>query len=80
MVSLFFACESTTSLSNEKTDTISHLGEWNNFQQVWLENTDTDQHRIEVAQKHPQYHLAISAHPSHEDSLILEASEGSFKM
>ena len=51
-------------------------GEWDNFQQVWLENTETDMHRVEVDQKHTHYHLVINEIPEQVDSLRIEITEG----
>ncbi len=31
-------------------------GEWNNFQQCWLENTSTDIHRVDAKEKHKHIH------------------------
>ncbi len=59
-----------------KATSMSNLeGEWDNFQQIWLENTNTDMHRIETDKKHKHYHLTISK-TNNKDGFQMEITEG----
>lgn len=64
---------STTSSSNVQ---VLPIGEWDNFQQVWLENTDTEMHRVKVQKKHRHYHLSIDSLAHTSDSLTITFSAG----
>ena len=39
-----------------------YIGEWDNFQQYWLENTEEEQHREVVETKHRHFVLRITKH------------------
>ena len=66
----------TTSTSSSSNVQVSPVGEWDNFQQVWLENTDTDMHRVKVEKKHRHYHLSIDSLADTPDSLSITFSAG----
>ena len=71
------SCQVPETSTEETKDTATlPIGEWDNFQQVWLENTDTDMHRVEVAQKHEHYHLAIDSLGQSKDSVLITFSSG----
>ncbi len=72
---VFAACkevEKKTDVLNEELS--EYAGEWDNFLQVWQENTADDIHRTEVDQKHKHYHLSISENEN--DSLYISISKG----
>lgn len=72
-----FGCQVQETSTDDSQDTAAlPIGEWDNFQQVWLENTDTDMHRVEVAQKHEHYHLAIDSLGQSKDSVLITFSSG----
>ncbi len=50
------------------------IGEWDNFQQYWLENTADDIHRLETNNKHRHLSLRIAA--ADGDQLKVEIREG----
>ncbi|MEO1485486.1 MAG: hypothetical protein AAFU57_07060 [Bacteroidota bacterium] len=51
-----------------------YIGEWDNFQQYWLENTEEDQHREEVETKHRHFVLKISM--DENGGLLINLYEG----
>lgn len=72
-----FSCQNQGSSDTASSEFVSlPIGEWDNFQQVWLENTDTDMHRVEVEQKHEHYHLAIDSLGQSKDSVLITFSSG----
>ncbi len=60
----------------EAEATSNPIGEWDNFQQVWLENTAADMHRVDTDKKHQHYHLKISKTGMVPDSISLEITQG----
>ncbi|MFP2995404.1 hypothetical protein ABN763_05820 [Spongiivirga sp. MCCC 1A20706] len=55
-------------------DQINLIGEWDNFQQYWLENTAEDMHRVETDDKHR--HLSLIIDSLNNDQLNIEVREG----
>lgn len=50
------------------------VGKWDNFQQYWLENTETDIHRVETDDKHR--HLSLKIEETNSGKLNVEIREG----
>lgn len=74
---LVVACKETISEPNpnpEMTETITLAGTWDNFQQYWLENTETDMHRTETDDKHR--HLSLNISEDENGHLQAEVREG----
>lgn len=77
LVLLFVGCKKEASPSVTVTKTEQTLvGEWDNFQQVWLENTDTELHRVAVEEKHAHYHLSITSDIEDANAVVMEIREG----
>ncbi|WP_350284620.1 hypothetical protein [uncultured Croceitalea sp.] len=77
MVMLVLACKKTVPEQNPNTDmteTNTLVGTWDNFQQYWLENTDTDMHRVETNDKHR--HLSLEISEDENGHLQAEIREG----
>ena len=51
-------------------------GSFDNFQQVWQENTQDALHRVTVPRKHRHYHLKISVDSAHPQLIRLAVYEG----
>ncbi len=65
LFALFNSCKEQTNLVTEKaSDVAVPEGHWDNFQQHWLENTETDMHRKETNDKHRHLSLTIEADAS----------------
>jgi len=45
--------------NSETTQAKNLVGTWDNFQQYWLENTETDIHRVKTDDKHRHFSLDI---------------------
>ncbi len=74
---LVFACKenNTTPQPIPKTaKTTSFIGTWDNFQQFWLENTETDMHRLETDDKHR--HLSMRVQENDNGGFSVELREG----
>lgn len=67
------AIEEIPKPQNENSTIIGH---WDNFQQYWLENTETEIHRVETNDKHR--HLSLDIREIEEDDKIIsiEVREG----
>ena len=66
---LFFACD-----SKKSTDDLGLLinqleGEFDNFQQAWQENTETDIHRADIEHKHERIHAVFRRSQGIENAL-----------
>lgn len=75
LILLVFSCKET-----KKTAPIAQIeeqtlvGNWDNFQQYWLENTETDIHRTETDDKHR--HLSLRVEEGNEGDFSVELREG----
>ena len=56
--------------------TETYLGEWDNFQQVWLEKTDSDLHRVSTVNAHRHFHILIQPKSNKQDILEVIIREG----
>ena len=73
-----FSCTSENNIAfveSKKNDLSILVGDFNNFQQFWLENTEDELHREKVNQKHEHIHLKIKS-TSVESSFDLEMYTG----
>lgn len=65
----FFTCESTDKI-DDLTLLIHQLeGEFDNFQQAWQENTETDIHRVDIEHKHERIHIVFRKAKGVENTL-----------
>ncbi len=75
LAALAFSCKE---VKKEKAiapkDNKSLVGHWDNFQQYWLENTDTEIHRVETDDKHR--HLSLRIDEENEGDFYVEMREG----
>lgn len=72
---LVFACkEAKREVPYTKAETQTLVGNWDNFQQFWLENTETDMHRTETNEKHR--HLSLQISENENGQLQAEVHEG----
>lgn len=74
---LFLACKETNTtpeITAEMPEVKALEGSWDNFQQYWLENTETDIHRVKTDDKHR--HFSISLEEGTEGDFSMELREG----
>jgi len=75
IVMLSVSCKETIPVTNtDMTTTKTLVGTWDNFQQYWLENTETDMHRTETDDKHR--HLSLKISEDEMGHLLAEVREG----
>lgn len=75
-IGLLFSCNKA--VENNEVSSISSeaqlSGHYDNFLQYWLENTITDMHRVETAEKHR--HLSVIIEDSDAGGITMEIREG----
>lgn len=54
----------------------SVFGKWDNFLQIWQEQTEDEIHRVEVTPLHGHYHIEISPAEDRVDQVLIKVSEG----
>lgn len=74
---LFIACKENNTIQTPISKTLQDVafeGNWDNFQQYWLENTETTIHRMETDDNHR--HFSIKIKTTENDTFLLELREG----
>jgi len=70
------SCKETTTKKSIEIETATNaiMGQWDNFQQYWLENTETDSHRVETDDKHR--HLSLVVTEGKAGNFLMQLREG----